>query len=227
MTTTEETARAAYETAVNDELKRLESDLSFRRTLKLRRSTIRALADAEAHPGKNISSVFSSGRDDVVSEGVFYSTKKNWLHHPLFREVYENVVRLTREYEEGKDARAQEAARAAWKEKMQQIAEKGAKKLETMLDFPIARRITSEDGRTIIEPTDKWSVANIAPLMRAVDATGRLALDMETDRTAVSQTIDGELEVKAEDVKESVLGKLAKMRLTLQRDGEQGSDEPE
>lgn len=223
-------ARTAYETAVNKELDRLSAEPRFRKTMSKRRSTIRLLADAEAHPGQNMRMVFEARKTDeqtkaaVVSPQIFYSKKKDWIHHPLFAEVYDNVVRLAREYEEGKDAREREAEREAWKERMAGIATKGASKLETMLDFPIAKKVIMPDGKTIIEPTDKWSVGNIAPLMTAVDKVGRMALDMDTDKTAVDVEMSGEVGGEVADVRGSIMSKFATMRQTIQGEIESEAD---
>lgn len=182
-------AHAEYETAVERELARLDGLGLTRRNLKLRRSTILALAAAEG-TDKSWNDVL--GQADTVSRATFYARRSTWYSGEgdvadLFRDVLASVLTLTRQYNNGAALRRQTAEREAWVARMRDLTSKAAERIDIMLSFPLSRKVTrtSENGRTVvntIEPAD-WNYSSLARLLAVVDKSGRLARGLFTDET--------------------------------------------
>ncbi|MCP4427165.1 MAG: hypothetical protein GY803_21980 [Chloroflexi bacterium] len=97
-----------------------------------------------------------------------------------------------------------------------------------------------EAGRAIATAAKMLKMAAPKAVQKAIDSidsydpnvalrASLAVLDRGDVETAVksTQVVDGEMEVKADDVKQSILGKMEQMRRALQRDGEQDNEETE
>lgn len=192
----EERAAAAVESALLQTEEQLQAavDAQLARLkhppLEKRRATIRALAAEAIQPGGSRDNVFlrqRKGNPDIVSKGVFYSTKKDWFHDPTFREVLMTVEGLYRKWAGGRALRELVRRQTDWEEKVFQTANRMLDRASAMLDFPLAERTVEKDGKTITVRPGPWSMANVAPLVTAADKLARTALDMETaEKSAVT-----------------------------------------
>lgn len=199
----DQTAFAAYLTAVYQELQKLASMSVYQK----RRNTIWHLAWAAVTPQISQNDVLK--RKDCVSKSIYTG---KWSKQPEFTAVLERVTTLTRQYVEGKEARALERRRAKLRDMEESIALRLLEKANNMLNFPLQTAVTStkeekdEDGRrvihtTIIEPSDKWRQRDSAYIADKASTIGRRALDMTKDKQAldldVSDLTDEELDALA------------------------------
>lgn len=185
----ERAAFAEYETAVSRELAQLDNLGLSRANVKRRHATILALAAAE---GTDQSWNDILGHDGTISRSTFYSRRSTWYSGEgevadAFRAVLATVLQLTRQYHNGRDLRRQTAEREAWIARMRDLTSKAADRIDTMLAFPLSRKVTrtSENGKTVvntIEPAD-WNYSSLARLMAVADKSGRLARGLLTDET--------------------------------------------
>lgn len=177
---------AEHAIAVENELARLAGMSNQAK----RRATILALAEAAIRPDISASDVFK--RKGIVSRQTFYSTNKDWSHNALFADVLAKVTLLTQKYHLDKDLAEMTDRQADWREEMGDLAGLAAQKVRAMLDFPLQRvhAADPDSGEPIIIEPANWSFANIAPLLRAVDSVGRMALEMETDRTVTTADVE-------------------------------------
>lgn len=183
-----------YQAAVNAELVKLEQ-LGRGQIYQKRRNTVWAIAWAEVTGHIPLDQVFA--RSDTVSKGIYYHKQKGWYHNKIFAAVLEAVTKLTRDFVEGKRGRELERSQAEWQRKMIAITDNGYSKLSTMLDFPLTEiELVEEEERDlagnvvkifkqVIRPAG-WNYGNVPGLLREIDRAGRLARQMNTDKSEVT-----------------------------------------
>lgn len=133
--------------------------------LKKRVATVTALSEQAVRPDLSREAVFN--RPGIVSQQIFYSTKKRWWHDPLFREVLENCIKLTVDYHQEVDLMTVEASRQQIRDMELEMSGKLAEKARAMLLFSL------DDA--------SWSFGSVAPMVKAASQLGRLALNMKPD----------------------------------------------
>lgn len=180
-------AFVAYQTAVSQELQKLAGLSVYQK----RRNTIWHLAWAAVTPQISQNDIFK--RPDCVARSTYYG---KWANQAEFTAVLERVTTLTRQYVEGKEARALERRRAKLRDLEEEIALRLLEKANNMLNFPLQTAFTStkeeedEDGRrvihtTVVEPSDKWRQRDSAYIADKASTIGRRALDMTKDKQGV------------------------------------------
>lgn len=141
------------------------------------RSIDRAYLEAGGHRG---------GIKRASGRWRLWSQEHRWLERA---QAYDDHLAakgfLAEEEAAARRARDRDARREQLEEREWKLANAALDKLEKMLEWPHARRRVEEDGRvTVLEPF-KWNAASLARLLEAASRTGRLALDMDTDRKRV------------------------------------------
>lgn len=188
-------AFAQYRERVEAELARLDGMTM----LAKRRATVLGLAEQSVRPDISRRDVFR--RRDTIGFRSYYNSQKDWGAGTspgarLFQDVLANVIRLTKEYYAGQAMRRLAARQQEWQEQMYQLAKKGTGKLEGMLAFPLEEEVVEKyaDGREkVVRKPAHWTFNTVATMLREVDRTGRLALNMDTDRkeiTVVGMTLE-------------------------------------
>lgn len=129
-----------------------------------------------------------------ISGGFEARVKKfNWHDRALAFDVY--VDRM--------EARDWDARRKDTIEKELDFARRLMEKASQMLQFPVATTRTEQmqdGGRTVVQTTfipAKWNFADAARIVEAASKLQRLALDMDTARTAVDATVEQVEDIEA------------------------------
>ena len=228
-------AWAEYTAAVTAQLDRLSEwrDEDGRRMSQMakRRGTIWGRAWQAVTPGLTLAAVHS--QESTCSYDIF---KKKWQHQPLFMDVLETVTALTVAYIDGKTAAKLAYRREKVIEREWEASEALEKRYSQMLQAPIFETkvaddvvTTSADGRTtiirktIITPA-KWAFRDTPAMAQAASVLGRRATGMDITGVAPDAGDDGGMELTADDVQQSIMKKLAKMRAGIVGGGD-GDDE--
>lgn len=180
-----------FDEAVNRQLARI----AHMRNGDKRRATVLALAEAEITPGMTRTAVFK--RPDVISMPTFYSSQKDWLHDPTYRDVIEKVMALYVRWRTEENLRLQRERQTEWLEREyglgQEMAQLGERMLSRLLEDYGLEDITTttEDGTKVIRVAPKWQVRDLPNIVAAASKLNRMALDLDTDRTRAKHEVTG------------------------------------
>lgn len=126
-----------YASEIQKQLDRLsDAEPKLKSGKALRERTIRALAEGEVI-GLSRNQVL--GRKDTVSPRTFYSKNKDWLHHPVFKDVLDRVTALYIQRDgEQREAAAEAEAINRHYERAQLIRKAKARSSELLDDMETA-----------------------------------------------------------------------------------------
>lgn len=193
-------------------------------------NTVLGMVDTVLYPNITRESVLQ--REGTVGHRVFYSRKKDWYHHPVFREVLETVLAIFRRWkaEEGERLAAEKLRK--WNEQMMETADLMAQAskqiLTNYIEQPFDVTIDDKNGEKITKLTPKANVRDVAVIAPAADKIARMAMGQPTDKTTNQLTgEDGKPIEVTEKLPDDVLSRRMSILLAAAKQRKEQTEQDE